>query len=202
MTDQIKTPEEEQLDAVVDTLAENTTTLLALQAQIAETSAAVNSARTYIQAVVKQTSWETNGKAIASVLTTSLERDHTALHAAAKAAQEMRGLSSELTRKMERAANDQINSSNKFDYATRELQSILDSHAQGKWRRLGVMVLIGGLCGVVGFLAREPAAKFDYLWDARTALKQDANDGDCKTLGGETLPSKDRLACVIWQDPS
>lgn len=158
MTDQIKTPEEEKLDAVVDTLAENTTTLFALQAQIAETSAAVNRARTYIKTVVEQTSWETNGKAIASVLTTSLERDHTALHAAAKAAQEMRGLSSELTRKMGMAAQAFVDTSETLGDATKSLQSIQKAYEQGRWRRMILTACLGLLCGAVGFFARDPSS--------------------------------------------
>jgi hypothetical protein len=54
--------------------------------------------------IAKQTSWETNSKAIAATMTAALEKDHTALHAASRAAQEMRGLSVELTRKADRAA--------------------------------------------------------------------------------------------------
>jgi hypothetical protein len=61
-------------------------------------------------------------------------------------------------------------------------------------------VLIGALCAAVGFFTREPATKFKHLWDARTALKLNSADADCDTLGGQTMPSGDNLACVIWQD--
>lgn len=71
-----------------------------------------------------------------------------------------------------------------------------------KWRRMGVIALIGALCGAVGFFAREPASKFDHLWEARTALKQDVTDGDCKTLDGVNLMIEGTRACVIKEDPS
>ncbi|MBB3996136.1 hypothetical protein GGR95_003804 [Sulfitobacter undariae] len=114
----------------------------------------------------------------------------------------MRGLSVELTRKTDRAAEAQMDGVSKLHAAAQRLQSAQEAHEQGKWRRMGVIALIGALCGAVGFFAREPASKFDHFWEARNALKLDATDADCKTLGGETMPSNDRLACVIWQDAS
>jgi len=193
---------DEKLDALLEAVAENTTTLIDVQQQAAATSASTKDARTYVQKIAKQTSWETNSRAIAATMTAALEKDHTALHAASRAAQEMRGLSVELTRKTDRAAETQQDASNKFHFATERLLKAVEAHEEGKWRRMGTVALIGVLCGAVGFFAREPASKFEHLWDARTALKLDATDSDCKTLGGETMPSNDRLACVIWQDPS
>jgi hypothetical protein len=158
-------------------------------------------ARTYVQSIAKQTSWETNGKAIAAVLTTALEKDHDALHAASKAAQEMRGLSVELTRKTDRAAEAQMDGVSKLHAAAQRLQSAQEAHEAGKWRRMGVIALIGALCGAVGFFAREPASKFDHLWEARTALKQDVTSSECGTLDGVNLMVDDTRACVIKEDP-
>ena len=194
--------DDEKLDALLEAMAENTTTLIDVQKQAASTSASTKDARTYVQTIAKQTDWTKNGRAIAAVLTTALEKDHTALHAASRAAQEMRGLSVELTRKTDRAAEAQMDGVSKLHAAAQRLQSAQEAHEQGKWRRMGVIALIGALCGAVGFFAREPASKFDHFWEARNALKLDATDADCKTLGGETMPSNDRLACVIWQDAS
>ena len=198
MADQ--TPQDEKLDALVFATAENTTTLIDVQKQAASTSASVKDARTYVQTIARQTSWKTNGEAIAAILTAALEEDHEALHAASRAAKEMRGLSVELTRKADRAAETQQEASNKFHHAAERLLGVMEAHEQGKWRRMGMIALIGALCGAVGFFAREPTTKFQHLWDARTALKLDAADMDCETLGGQTLPSRDRLACVIWQE--
>ena len=193
---------DEKLDALLEAMAENTTTLIDVQKQSAATSASTKDARNYIQTVARQTSWETNGQVIASVLTTALERDHEALHAASRAAQEMRGLSVELTRKTDRAAEAQQGASNKFHFAAERLLKVTEAHEAGKWRRMGVIALIGALCGAVGFFAREPASKFDHLWEARTALKQDVTDGDCKTLDGVNLMIEGTRACVIKEDSS
>lgn len=193
---------DQKLDALLEAVAENTTTLIDVQQQAAATSASSKDARNYIQTVARQTSWETNGKVIASVLTTALEKDHTALHAASRAAQEMRGLSVELTRKTDRAAETQQEASNKFHFAADRLLRVAEAHEQGKWRRMGGMALIAALCGAVGFFAREPASKFDHLWDARNALKQDVTSSECKTLDGVNLIVDGDRACVIKEDPA
>jgi len=75
---------DEKLDVLLEVVAENTTTLIKVEEQSAATSASVKDARQYIQTVARQTSWETNGKAIAAVLTKALEKDHEALHAASR----------------------------------------------------------------------------------------------------------------------
>ena len=190
-----------KLDALLEAMAENTTTLIDVQKQSAATSASTKDARTYVQTIAKQTSWETNGRAIAATLTAALEKDHTALHAASRAAQEMRGLSVELTRKADRAAEVQQDASNKFHFAAERLLKVTEARERGKWRRMGMIALIGALCGAVGFFAREPASKFDHLWDARNALKLDATDGDCKTLGGINLTYEGTIGCMVLQGP-
>lgn len=193
---------DQKLDALLDAVAENTTTLIDVQQQAAATSASTKDARNYIQTVARQTSWETNGKVIASILTTALEKDHTALHAARDAAKEMRGLAVELTRKTDRAAETQQEASNKFHFAAERLLRVAEAHERGKWRRMGGMALIAALCGAVGFFAREPASKFNHLWDARNALKQDVTNGDCKTLDGINLMVDGARACVIKENPA
>lgn len=193
-------PQDEKLDALVSATAENTTTLLDVQKQAATTAASVKDARTYVQTIARQTSWETNGEAVAAILTAALEEDHEALHAASRAAKEMRGLSVELTRKADRAAETQQEASNKFHHAAERLLGVMEAHEQGKWRRMGMLALIGALCAAVGFFAREPANRYAVLWDTKTALKLNAADADCETLGGQTMPSEGRMVCVIWQD--
>lgn len=196
----VPTPQDEMLEALVSVTAENTTTLIDVQHQAAATAASVKDARTYMATVVKNTDWETNGKKIAAILDKALLQDRAALHAVSEAAREMRGTSIEITHRAGDAAVAQKDASKAFDRAAERLLKALEVHQQGRWRRLGIMALIGALCGAVGFFAREPATKFQYLWDAGAALRQDAAHRDCKTLGGETLPSGERLACVIWQD--
>jgi ribosomal protein S5 len=193
---------DEKLDVLLEVVAENTTTLIKVEEQSAATSASVKDARQYIQTVARQTSWETNGKAIAAVLTKALEKDHEALHAASRAAQEMRGLSVELTRKTDRAAETQQDASNKFHFAAERLLKVTEAHEAGKWRRMSVVVLIGALCGAVGFFAREPTAKYTHLFQAGTALKQDAFGTECKGVRGESFTNDGRSGCVVWQDPS
>lgn len=193
---------DEKLDALLEAMAENTTTLIDVQKQSAATSASTKDARTYVQSIAKQTSWETNGKAIAATLTAALEKDHDALHAASRAAQEMRGLSVELTRKTDRAAEVQQDASNRFHFAAERLLKVTEAHEAGKWRRMGMIALIGALCGAVGFFAREPASKFQHLWDARNELKQDVTSPACGTLDGVNLMVDEARACVIKEDPS
>ncbi|TJZ89317.1 hypothetical protein FA743_19075 [Paracoccus gahaiensis] len=189
------------LEALVSVTAENTTTLIDVQHQAAATAASVKDARTYMATVVKNTDWETNGKKIAAILDKALLQDRTALHAVGEAARDMRGTSIEITHRAVDAAVAQKDASKAFDSAAERLLRVLETHQQGRWRRVGIMVLIGALCGAVGFFAREPATRFQHLWDAGVALKLDAADADCKTLGGRTMPSGDEWACVIWQDP-
>ena len=193
---------DEKLDALLEAMAENTTTLIDVQKQSAATSASTKDARTYVQTIAKQTSWETNGKAIAAVLTTALEKDHDALQAASRAAIEMRGLSVELTRKTDRAAEVRQDASNRFHFAAERLLKVTEAHEAGKWRRMGVIALIGALCGAMGFFAREPASKFDHLWEARTALKQDVTSSECGILDGVNLMVDATRACVVKEDPS
>ncbi|KJZ29978.1 hypothetical protein TW83_17090 [Paracoccus sp. S4493] len=194
------TPQDEMLEALVSVTAENTTTLIDVQHQAAATAASVKDARTYMATVVKNTDWENNGKKIAAVLDNALRQDRAALHAVSEAARDMRGTSIEITHRAVDAAVAQMDASKAFDRAAERLLGALEAYQQGRWRRAGIIALIGALCGAVGFFAREPATKFQHLWDTSTALQQDAAHRDCKTLGGETLPSGERLACVIWQD--
>lgn len=194
------TPQDEMLEALVSVTAENTTTLIDVQHQAAATAASVKDARTYMATVVKNTDWETNGKKIAAILDNALRQDRAALHAVSEAARDMRGTSIEITHRAVDAAVAQMDASKAFDRAAERLLGALEAHQQGKWRRAGIIALIGALCGAVGFFAREPATRLQHLWDTSTALQQDAAHRDCKTLGGETLPSGERLACVIWQD--
>ncbi|CAM3485736.1 hypothetical protein PANO111632_19985 [Paracoccus nototheniae] len=194
------TPQDEMLEALVSVTAENTTTLIDVQHQAAATAASVKDARTYMATVVKNTDWETNGKKIAAILDNALREDRAALHAVVDAAREMRGKSVEITHRAGDAAVAQKDASKAFHSAAERLLRLMEAHQQGRWRRLGIMALIGALCGAVGFFAREPATRFQHLWDAGVALKVDAADRDCETLGGETLPSGERWACVIWQD--
>lgn len=193
---------DEKLDALLEAMAENTTTLIDVQKQSAATSASTKDARTYVQTIAKQTSWEVNGKVIAAVLSKALEKDHTALHAAARAAQEMRSLSVEITHRANVAAESQKDASDKFHTAANRLLRLQEAHEQGKWRRTGTMALIAALCGAVGFFAREPASKFEHLWDARNALKQDVTSSECGTLDGVNLMVDGIRACVIKEYPS
>ena len=122
---------DEKLDALLEAMAENTTTLIDVQKQSAATSASTKDARTYVQTIAKQTDWTKNGRAIAAVLTTALEKDHTALHAASRAAQEMRGLSVELTSEARKATDAMNDRSGLFDRATRHLLGITEAHQRG-----------------------------------------------------------------------
>jgi hypothetical protein len=201
MSDTNRSPQDETLDAVVDTLAENTTTLIDVQKQAAATSASVKDARTYMATVAKNTDWATNGQKIATILSGALEKDHTALHASAKAAREMRSLSVELTHKANVAAEAQRDGSKEFHQAATRLLGVMEAQQQGKWRRMGGIALIAALCGAVGFFAREPASQFKHLWEARTALKQDVTSSECKTLDGINLMVDGARACVIKEDP-
>ena len=194
------TPQDEMLEALVSVTAENTTTLIDVQHQAAATAASVKDARTYMATVVKNTDWETNGKKISAILDKAMREDRAALNAAAKAADDMQTMSVGISHKVDAAADAQQKASLAFHSASERLLRIMEAHEQGKWRRMGLFVLIGALCGAVGFFAREPANKYGVLWDAKTALALNAADADCETLGGQTMPSGDNLACVIWQN--
>jgi len=109
----------------------------------------------------------------------------------------MRGLSVELTRKTDRAAEAQMDGVSKLHAAAQRLQNAQEAHEAGKWRRMGITALIGVLCGAVGFFAREPANKYEVLWEVRAALKENAHGPDCATTGGESSQSNGRLAWAL-----
>ena len=92
--------------------------------------------------------------------------------------------------------------SNKFRFAADRLLKVTEAYEKGKWRRMGMIALIGALCDAVGFFAREPAAKFQHLWDARNELKQDVTSSECGTLDGVNLMVDEARACVIKENPS
>ena len=201
MADQNTTPQDEKLDAVLETVAENTTTLIDVQQQAAATSASVKDARTYIATVARNTAWEANGEKIAATLSAALQKDHTALHAAAEAARDMQVVSRDLTHKINSAADAQRDGSKEFHQAATRLLGVMEAHREGRWRRMGAMALIAALCGAVGFFAREPASKYGHLREAGTALKQDAYGWACKGVQGQSFTDKGGSGCVIWQDP-
>lgn len=191
---------DQMMEELVSVTAENTTTLIDVQKQAAATAASVKDARTYIARVAANTDWEANAHRIAAVMEKAFREDRAALNAAAKAADDMQTMSVGISYKVDAAATEQQKASLAFHSASERLLSIMGAHQQGKWRRMGLFVLIGALCAAVGFFAREPANKYAVLWDAKTALALNAADADCETLGGQTMPSGDSLACVIWQD--
>jgi hypothetical protein len=122
---------DEKLDALLEAVAENTTTLIDVQKQAAATSASAKDSRTYVQNIAKQTDWVTNGKAIASVLTAAMEKDHTALHAASKAAQEMRSMSVEIAHKANVAAESQKDASERFHSAANRFLELKEAREVG-----------------------------------------------------------------------
>ena len=191
---------DQMMEALVSVTAENTTTLIDVQKQAAATAASVKDARTYIARVAANTDWEANGHRIAAVLEAAIKEDRAALSASANAARDMKAMSVGITHKVDAAADAQREASNAFHSASDRLLRVIEAHQEGKWRRMGLFVLVGALCAAVGFFAREPSTRFQNLWDAREALKLDAYYSDCDTLGGQTMPSGDSLACVIWQD--
>lgn len=193
--------QEETLDAVVDTLAENTTTLIQVQQQAAATSASVKDARTYIARVAQNTDWEKNGKAIAAILEKAVREDRAALTASAQAARDMKALSGELTRKAAAAAEAQQDGSKAFHQAATRLLGVMEAHREGRWRRMGAMALIAALCGAVGFFLGDPGSRIYYLVETKLALERDVTHRSCDTLGGENLLIDGDRACVIKENP-
>jgi len=191
---------DQMMEELVSVTAENTTTLIDVQKQAAATAASVKDARTYIARVAANTDWEANAHRIATVMEKAFREDRAALNAAAKAADDMQTMSVGISYKVDTAADAQQKASLAFHSASERLLRVMEAHQQGKWRRMGLFVLIGSLCAALGFFAREPANKYAVLWDAKVALALNAADADCDTLGGQTMPSGDSLACVIWQD--
>ena len=191
---------DQMMEELVSVTAENTTTLINVQKQAAATAASVKDARTYIAKVAANTDWEANAHRIAAVMEKAFREDRAALNAAAKAADDMQTMSVGISYKVDTAADAQQKASLAFNSASERLLRMMEAHQQGKWRRMGLFVLVGSLCAAVGFFAREPANKYSVLWDAKVALALNAADADCETLGGQTMPSGDNLACVIWQD--
>lgn len=112
----------------------------------------------------------------------------------------MRGLSVELTRKADRAAEAQMDGSSKLHAAAERLTGLYETHERGKWRRWGTIALIGALCGAVGFFAREPASKYTQLFQAGTALKQNAFGPECRGTRGVSFTENGRSGCVVWED--
>jgi len=164
MTDQDKkmTDLEELTRELIRMISENSGKLDTMSSLFAKTTTATENAVTHTRTLAENSDWEKRGKAIAAVLTKALEKDHTALHAASRAAQEMRGLSAELTNKADWAADTMSDKSGLFDRATRALLGITEAHQRGRWRRWALTACLCLLCGAVGFFARDTAS--DLIW--------------------------------------
>jgi ElaB/YqjD/DUF883 family membrane-anchored ribosome-binding protein len=153
---------DEKLDAVIDALTENTTTLGGIGTQSAKTARAMTDARTYIQTVARNTDWEKNSNNIALVFDKILKKDRTALNASAEAATKMRGLSVELTSEVRKATDAMNDKSGLFDHATDRLIGLIEAHHRGRWRRIALTACIGLLCGAVGFYARDTSSNLIF----------------------------------------
>lgn len=153
---------EELTRELIRMISENSGKLDTMSNLFAKTTAATENAVTHTRTLAENSSWEKRSKAIASILTIAMEKDHTALHAASRAAQEMRGLSVELTSEARKATDAMNDRSGLFDRATRHLLSITEAHQGGRWRRWALTACLCLLCGAVGFFARDAAS--DLLW--------------------------------------
>ena len=194
---------DEKLDALLEAMAENTTTLIDVQKQAAATSASAKDSRTYVQNIARQTDWASNGKAIAIILTEALEEDHEALHAARDASKEMRGLSVELTRKTDRAAEAQMEGASKLHAAAQRLSEAQERLEAGKWRRLGGMALIGGLTASLGLFGGYWWAKGNLrkerLAEVGELLKSPSGEDFCSDMGSTVLESDNNgIYCASW----
>jgi ABC-type transporter Mla subunit MlaD len=154
---------EELTRELISMISENSGKLDTMSSLFAKTKVATENAVTHTRTLAENTSWEKRSKAIASILTIAMEKDHTALHAASRAAQEMRGLSVELTRKADRAADTMNDKSGLFDSATRHLLGLIEARERGRWRRWALTACLCLLSGAVGFLVRDPASQL--IWD-------------------------------------
>jgi hypothetical protein len=149
---------EELTRELIRMISENSGKLDTMSSLFAKTTAATENAVTHTRTLAENSSWEKRSKAIASILTIAMEKDHTALHAASRAAQEMRGLSVELTSEVRKATGAIDDRSSLFNRATDRLLSITETHQRGQWRRWALTACLCLLCGAVGFFARDTAS--------------------------------------------
>ncbi|MCF7779004.1 hypothetical protein GLP59_15365 [Sulfitobacter sp. M220] len=123
---------DQKLDALLEAVAENTTTLIDVQQQAAATSASSKDARNYIQTVARQTSWETNGKVIASVLTAALEKiTPRAARCLKGGTGNARAVGRADPQDGSRGRRPSQEASNKFHFAAERLLRVAEAHEQG-----------------------------------------------------------------------
>ena len=149
---------EELIRELIRIISDNSGKLDAMNSLFANTTTATENAVTHTRTLAENSSWDKQGKAIAAVLTKALEKDHTALHAASRAARDMRGLSVELTSAVRNATGAVNDKSGLFNHATDRLIGIVEAHQRGKWRRIALTACMGLLCGAVGFFARDTSS--------------------------------------------
>jgi ABC-type transporter Mla subunit MlaD len=153
---------EELTRELISMISENSGKLDTMSSLFAKTKVATENAVTHTRTLAENSDWEKRSKAITAIITKVLEKDHTALHAASKAAQEMRSLSVEITHRANVAAEAMNDKSGLFDRATRHLLGITEAHQRGQWRRWVLTACLCLLCGAVGFFARDAAS--DLIW--------------------------------------
>jgi hypothetical protein len=156
--DKQKADLEELTRELIRMISENSGKLDTMSSLFAKTTTATENAVSHTRTLAENSDWEKRGKAIAAVLTKALEKDHTALHAASRAATEMNRVSVALARDIHEAAGTMNDRSGLFDRATDRLLGIMEAHQRGKWRRIALMACIGLLCVAVGFFARDTAS--------------------------------------------
>ena len=197
------TPQDEMLEALVSVTAENTTTLIDVQHQAAATAASVKYARTYMATGVKNTDWETNGKKISAILDKAMREDRAALNAAGEAAREMRSKSVEITHKVGEAAKAQKDASLAFHSAAERLLGVMEAHQEGKWRRMGMMALVGALTASLGLFGGYWWAKANIrkerLAEVGELLRSSSGEDFCGDMSGTVLEADNNgVYCASW----
>jgi len=161
--DKQKADLEELTRELIRMISENSGKLDTMSSLFAKTTTATENAVSHTRTLAENSDWEKRGKAIAAVLTKALEKDHTALHAASRAAQDMGGRAVELTSEVRKATGAMDDRSGLFERATKHLISAIEARERGKWRRMALTACLCLLCGAVGFLARDPSS--DLIWN-------------------------------------
>ena len=204
MTDPVPpSPQDEMLEALVSVTAENTTTLIDVQHQAAATAASVKDARTYMATVVKNTDWETNGKKISAILDKAMREDRSALNAAGEAAREMRSKSVEITHTVGEAAKAQKDASLAFHSAAERLLGVMEAHEQGKWRRVGMIALVGALTASLGLFGGYWWAKANIrkerLAEVGELLRSSSGEDFCRDMNSTVLEADNNgVYCASW----
>jgi glycogen debranching enzyme len=111
---------------LISMISENSGKLDTMSSLFAKTTLATENAVSHTRTLAENSDWEKRGKAINAILTKAMEKNHTALHASSRAAEEMQHQASQIVRAAEIASKSQTEASGNFYNAANRLIDVVE----------------------------------------------------------------------------